>query len=215
MTNQRPIGTVQFDNTGRVVLVTGGSSGVGAAVRDAFADSGAKVLVADIQPPLMDDVDRDPKRSFQYVECDTSDESACQSVVAQVIDQHGAIDVLVNNAAIQPKGSYHPIDAVPREVWERMVAVNFCGYMSMAAAVLGIMKRQGSGVVVNVASGQAHRTAREVGVYGPIKSGNVMQARQWGVEYARDGSRVLSVYPGAIDTPMSRESRQEQGGEAA
>jgi NAD(P)-dependent dehydrogenase (short-subunit alcohol dehydrogenase family) len=70
-------------------------------------------------------------------------------------------------------------------------------------------------VVVNIASGQAHRTAREVGVYGPIKSANVMQARQWGVEYARDGIRVVSISPGAIDTPMVRASLEAQGGSEA
>ncbi len=67
-------------------------------------------------------------------------------------------------------------------------------------------------MIINVASGQAHRTARQVGVYGPIKSANVMQARQWGVEYARSGLRVVSVSPGAIDTPLVRASLQAQGG---
>ena len=77
------------------------------------------------------------------------------------------------------------------------------------------MQQQQAGVIINLASGQAHRTAREVGVYGPIKSANVMQARQWGIEYARDGIRVLSVSPGAINTPMIQASVAEQGGVAA
>jgi NAD(P)-dependent dehydrogenase (short-subunit alcohol dehydrogenase family) len=96
-----------------------------------------------------------------------------------------------------------------------MLAVNFSGYMQMAKYVLPLMKRQQSGVIVNIASGQAHRTARQVGVYGPIKSANIMQARQWGVEYARQGIRVVSVSPGAIDTPMVRASLEAQGGAAA
>ena len=77
------------------------------------------------------------------------------------------------------------------------------------------MKRQQSGVVVNLASGQGHRTARQVPAYGPVKAGNIMQARQWGVEYARDGIRVVSVSPGAIDTPLVRASLAKQGGGAA
>jgi NAD(P)-dependent dehydrogenase (short-subunit alcohol dehydrogenase family) len=211
--SQRPRGTVSYDNSERVVLVTGGSSGIGAAVRDAFARSGASVVVADVQgPPRPDDPEVESTGRIEFIQCDTSIDTECRDVVKQVMSRHGALDVLVNNAAIQPKESYHPIDSVPHEVWDRMVAINFCGYMSMAAAALAVMRQQQSGVVINVASGQAHRTAREVGVYGPIKSGNVMQARQWGVEYARHGIRVLSVSPGAINTPMIRASLQEQGG---
>ncbi len=130
-------------------------------------------------------------------------------------EQYGAVDVLVNNAAIQPQASYRSIDELPREVWDRMLAVNFSGYMLMAKYVLPQMRLQRSGVIVNMASGQAHRTARQVGAYGPIKSANVMQARQWGVEYAREGIRVVSVSPGAIDTPMVRASLESQGGGAA
>ncbi len=96
-----------------------------------------------------------------------------------------------------------------------MVAVNFSGYMLMAKYVLPQMRHQKSGVIVNMASGQAHRTARQVGAYGPIKSANVMQSRQWAVEYAREGIRVVSVSPGAIDTPMVRATLESQGGGAA
>lgn len=216
MADQRPSGTVHYDNSGRVVLVTGGSSGIGAAIREAFADSGATVVVADIQPPLpTETLHPTPGGPIEYVSCDTSREEDCVHVVQRVVDSYGGLDVLVNNAAIQPKTSYHPIDSVPVDVRNRMIAINFGGYMSMAAAGLSVMKQQQQGVVINVASGQAHRTAREVGVYGPIKSANVMQARQWGVEYAREGIRVVSVSPGAIDTPMIRGSLDEQGGEAA
>lgn len=216
MADQRPSGTVHYTNSGRVVLVTGGSSGIGAAIRDAFATSGATVIVADIQPPLATEPrDITPSGRVEYLSCDTSREADCVNVVRSVVETHGGLDVLVNNAAIQPETSYHPIDSVPLEVRSRMIAINFAGYMSMAAAGLAVMKKQQQGVVINIASGQAHRTAREVGIYGPIKSANVMQARQWGVEYARHGIRVVSVSPGAIDTPMIRGSLQEQGGEAA
>ena len=66
--------------------------------------------------------------------------------------------------------------------------------------------------MINVASGQGHRTARQVPTYGPIKAANLLQAMQWGVEYARDGIRVVSVSPGAIDTPLVRASLELQGG---
>jgi len=210
MASSRPTGSVRFENKNRVVIVTGGSMGIGEAIVSAFAASGAHVIIADVAAP---ESNKPPNVSYQR--CDTASQKDCDAVVQHAISSHGAIDVLVNNAAIQPRESYRPIDGVPESVWQRMIDVNLCGYMRMASCVLPKMKYQESGVVINVASGQAHRTAREVGIYGPIKSANVMQARQWGIEYARDGIRVLSVSPGAIDTPMIRASLDEQGGSAA
>ena len=122
--------------------------------------------------------------------------------------------MLVNNAAIQPPASYVRVDELPAELWQRMLAVNLTGYTFLAKHALRQMREQGSGVVVNLASGQAHRTARKVPAYGPMKAANLLQAMQWGVEYARDGIRVVSVSPGAIDTPLVRASLAAQGGEA-
>ena len=212
MPNNRPSGNVLYENHGRVVIVTGGSMGIGDAIAHAFAESGAYVYNADITSPTRPS--DHGSAVVKHLPCDTASESDCQAIVKHVLDEHGAVDVLINNAAIQPRESYQPIDRVDSQVWRRMIDINLCGYMRMASEVLPQMKRQESGVIINLASGQAHRTAREVGVYGPIKSANVMQARQWGVEYARDGLRVLSVSPGAIDTPMVRASLAEQGGAA-
>ena len=210
MPGERPQGRITYDNVERVVIVTGGSGGIGTAIVNAFAASGATVINADVAAPT---ADVHPRVHFR--ECDTSLQAACQAMVDSAVDRFGGVDVLVNNAAIQPPASYHPIDEIPAEVWDRMVAINFSGYTWMAKAVLPHMKRQASGVIVNMASGQAHRTAREVGVYGPIKAANVMQTRQWAIEYARQGIRVVSVSPGAIDTPMVRATLEAQGGEAA
>ena len=210
MATTRPQGTVRYDNRGRVVIVTGGAGGIGRAICRAYVDSGARVVCADV-----DDSGKNLPAEVESYRCDTSSETDCQRTVAQTVEAYGGVDVLVNNAAIQPPDSYQPIDQLPSEIWNQMVAINFSGYTLMAKHALRVMKRQGSGVVVNIASGQAHRTAREVGTYGPIKAGNVMQARQWGIEYARDGIRVVSVSPGAIDTPMVRASLEAQGGAAA
>jgi NAD(P)-dependent dehydrogenase (short-subunit alcohol dehydrogenase family) len=121
--------------------------------------------------------------------------------------------VLVNNAAIQPASSYVRLEDLKTQDFERMLAINFSGYTFMAQHALRAMRKQQCGVVINIASGQAHRTTRGVPVYGPIKAANLLQAMQWGVEYARDGIRVLSVSPGAIDTPLVRATLDAQGGE--
>lgn len=204
---QRPAGKVSFDNSDRVVVITGGSSGIGFAIGEAFASSGAKVYSFDIQPPPANE-------GIQYLQTDVSSEDACVESVQKVIQEQGAIDVLVNNAVIQPVESYVPLHELDGELWTKMLRINVSGYTFMAKHVVQQMQKQGSGVIVNLASAQAHRTAREVPAYGPAKAANLLQAKQWACEYARQGIRVVSVSPGAIDTPLVRASLELQGGEA-
>jgi NAD(P)-dependent dehydrogenase (short-subunit alcohol dehydrogenase family) len=207
----RPKGTVKYENHGRVVLITGGCNGIGWAICDGFASSGATVVCADVADELANQLPAGV--AFRHV--DTSLEEQCREVIAWTVENFGALDVLVNNAAIQPKASYTSVDQLDSAELERMTRVNFFGYTFMAKYALAQMRQQQSGVVVNLSSGQGHRTARQVPVYGPIKAANLLQAMQWGVEFARDGIRVVSVSPGAIDTPLVRASLAAQGGEAA
>jgi NAD(P)-dependent dehydrogenase (short-subunit alcohol dehydrogenase family) len=211
MTSSRPQGRVQYDNTGRVSIVTGACAGIGFAIGEALAKSGATVICADVDEVAAQRLPHD----VEFLRCDTASEDDCRSVVETTIGRFGGIDILVNNAAIQPTEAYLPLHELPSEVWHRLVGVNFSGYTFMAKYTLGRMKEQQSGVIVNIASAQGHRTAREVGAYGPIKSANIMQARQWAVEYARDGIRVVSVSPGAIETDLMRANLEAQGGAAA
>lgn len=209
MSEPRPVGKVTYDNHGRVVLVTGGCGGIGREICGAFAASGAVVMALDLQPP-----GHTLPANVHFHQADVTRDEQCAAAVAWTTQRCGALDVLVNTAAIQPPDSYRPIHLVTAEQWERMVAVNLSGYANMARHALRAMLPQGSGVIVNLASAQGHRTARGVAAYGPTKAGNLMQTMQWGVEYARQGIRVVSVSPGAIDTPLVRASLAEQGGEA-
>ncbi|MHC4876488.1 MAG: SDR family NAD(P)-dependent oxidoreductase [Planctomycetota bacterium] len=208
MTQNRPAGAVSFDNQGRVVLVSGGAMGIGRAICEAFLDSGASVVCLDVNADAAESL----PEGIAFVRGDTSVEDDCRNAVAFAVETFGTIDVLVNNAAIQPNASYVPMHEFPTDLWEKMVGINFSGYAFLAKHALPVMLAQQSGVVVNIASGQAHRTAREVAAYGPIKAANLMQTRQWGVEYARQGIRVVSVSPGCINTPMVQATLAEQGG---
>lgn len=207
--HSRPTGSVQYRNDGRVVIVTGGCNGIGRAIADCFVASGAIVVVADIDTQLSKALPQE----IHFRQVDVSSEDQCGALVAWVNSTFGGIDVLVNNAAIQPPASYVRVEDVDRSSYERMLAINLSGYLFMAKHCLKVMRQQQSGVVVNISSGQGHRTARQVPVYGPIKAANILQAMQWGIEYAREGIRVVSVSPGAIDTPLVRASLEAQGGE--
>ena len=205
---QRSQGSVTYNNAGRVVLVTGGAQGIGHAVCRAYADSGAKVVCADVAVDHASDL----PAGVELRSTDTSDEAACAAAVDWTVQEFGGLDVLVNNAAIQPPASYTPVDALDTAMARRMADINFFGYTFMAKHALRHMKQQRSGVIVNMASGQGHRTARGVPIYGPLKAANILQSMQWAVEYARDGIRVVSISPGAIDTPLVRKTLDAQGG---
>lgn len=192
----RPRGNVRYDNSGRIVVVTGGNQGIGLAICEEFASTGATVLSLDI---ISRDVNCTERPGIEHHHVDVSNLERGKQIIDEIATRHGGIDVLVNNAAIQPPQSYRPIDDYSEALWQRMLDVNLSGYTYMAQHVLPWMRQQGSGVIVNMASAQGHRTTRGVPAYGPIKAANIMQARQWGVEFARDGIRVVSVSPGAID----------------
>lgn len=206
----RPSGSLQYDNIGRVVLISGGSSGIGAAICRAFVNSGAIVACMDIHPVSEPEL----ASKVSFFQGDTSRERDCQEVVEQVVANFGGLDILVNNAAIQPPESYLALDSVDQALWQKMVDINFSGYTYLAKHSVKQMLLQQSGVIINIASGQGHRTARQVPCYGPIKAATLMQTMQWGVEYARQGIRVASVSPGAIRTPLVEASLAEQGGES-
>jgi meso-butanediol dehydrogenase/(S,S)-butanediol dehydrogenase/diacetyl reductase len=210
MATERPRGQVTFDNRDRIVLVTGGCRGIGLAICEQFYSSGATVVCADVNADTAGAL----PDGVAFRPTDVSSEASCQQVVQWVVEHFGTLDVLINNAAIQPAESYIAVDQLPTDLLRRMVDVNLLGYTFMAKYALAVMKRQQSGVVINLASGQGHRTTRGVPVYGPVKAANILQAMQWGVEYARAGIRVVSVSPGAIDTPMVRETLEAQGGAA-
>lgn len=210
MKNSRPKGSVIYKNAGRVVLVSGGASGIGRAICETFAASGANVVCLDINENAAADL----PEGIEFFAGDTSQEDDCRNAIEFAVQTFGGLDVLVNNAAIQPPSSYAPLHEFPTELWERMVGVNFTGYSLLAKHALLQMLKQDRGIIVNIASGQAHRTTRGVPAYGPIKAANLLQTRQWGVEYAREGIRVVSVSPGAIMTPLVEATLREQGGEA-
>jgi NAD(P)-dependent dehydrogenase (short-subunit alcohol dehydrogenase family) len=207
----RPPGEVVFNNEGRVVLVTGGARGIGRAIVDAFlASHCAGVVIVDTEI-----IAESETANLAIHRGDVTNESGCLAAIELAVKRFGGLDVLVNNAAIQPPASYRSMAEIDMDCWRRVMEVNVAGYAQMAQAALKEMLKQKSGVIINIASAQAHRTARQVPAYGPAKAANVMQALQWGVEFAREGVRVVSVSPGAIATPLLVASLAAQGGEAA
>ena len=132
MNNRRPLGSVQYDHSGRVVLVTGGCNGIGRAICEAFAASGARVVCADVDERAAESLQ--PGISFRKT--DVSREEECSKVIDEAVSEFGGLDVLVNNAAIQPPSSYVRVEEIRSEDYDRMLAVNLSGYVYMAKYAL-------------------------------------------------------------------------------
>jgi NAD(P)-dependent dehydrogenase (short-subunit alcohol dehydrogenase family) len=140
------------DMTGRVALVTGSSSGIGAACARGLADAGARVVVnsrssAQQGRAVAAEIGGD------YLQADVSDPVAARALIDQVVDRHGRLDVLVNNAATTEMIPHHDLDAATPEVWHRLYATNVVApFVLVAAALPALQAAPGGAVVVNVGS---------------------------------------------------------------
>jgi len=194
--------------TEKVVIVTGGAKGIGRGICLAFAGEGARVLCADIDAAAGEPIVREGQSlagEIHFLHADISQNSACQEVVGVAVSRWGGVDILCNNAGIQPADSYLPAHELPEETWDRIIAVNLKSYFLMTKHCVPVMQERGGGVIVNTASVQGLQSAPGVPAYAASKGGILSLTRQLALDYAGDNIRVLAVNPGAIDTPMTDE----------
>jgi cyclopentanol dehydrogenase len=189
---------------GKVALISGGARGQGAAEAETFAREGARVVFGDILDAEGQKVEaaiRAAGREATYVHLDVTSEADWQRAVETAVSRHGALHVLVNNAAIViPRV---PIEERTAAEWDRVMAVNAKGVFLGTKHAIPAMRRAGGGSIVNISSvagiGQSlHQEPAYAASKGAIRIFTKVTASQ----HARDGIRCNSVHPGPVDTEM-------------
>ncbi len=171
---------------GKVALVTGAASGIGAACVARFTAEGATCVGVDL--------------AGSDLVADVRDESAVQAAVAEVLSRHGRVDVLVNAAGVGEGGPVHLLD---KEQWDRVIDINLTGTFLMSKATLGAMLAAGSGSIIHLASIEGLWGSDLLSAYNASKGGVVLLTKQMAIDYGRSGIRVNCLCPGFIETPMT------------
>lgn len=184
--------------------MTGAARGIGLATAKRFLEDGWKVALLDILGDTLTDAVKAIARPDDTLalEADVSDRQAVQNAVRETQSRFGRVDALVNNAGI---AIFKPILEVTLEEWNRVLAVNLTGPFLMTQAVAPLMRDQGGGAIVNIASISGLRGSTLRVAYGTSKAALGHLTRQQAAELGEYGIRVNAVAPGPVDTAMAKE----------
>lgn len=200
-----------FPLAGRVALVTGAASGIGAAISAAFASKGVRLALCDLDETRAQDMAAELNGEARAFGCDVTDKSSVDHCVAAVVDAFGRIDILVNSAGIVDLA---PAEDIGIDVWQRTLDVNLTGSFLMAQAVARRMIADGGGKIVNLAS-QAGSVAIEGHIaYCAAKFGVIGMTKTMALEWGKHDICVNSISPTVVLTELGRKAWAGPKGDA-
>jgi NAD(P)-dependent dehydrogenase (short-subunit alcohol dehydrogenase family) len=186
---------------GKRVVVTGGGSGIGAAITELFARQGSRVAFIDIADGDSRELERklaDVESPPRYYRCDLTNIEAIRQTFARIRSEIGPADVLVNNAANDDR---HSLQETTEEYWDNRIAVNLRHFFFCTQAVTEDMKASNGGVIINLGSVSWHLALPDLAIYQTAKAGIEGMTRALARDLGPFGIRVSCVVPGGVRTP--------------
>lgn len=204
---------LETDFKDRVVIVTGGGSGIGLACARMIAERGGTVALFGIEGDALEATAAEAREqglALHAYQTDVSSEAEVEASVSRVAEGLGLPRVLINSAAIHPYGTVETFS--PAE-WDAVINVNLRGAYMTGHFVVPLMRKAGGGAIVNIASVQGIATQPTVSAYSTSKGGMLALTRAMAVDFAQDNIRANTVCPGLIDAPMTRMAAKRAAGD--
>jgi len=202
--------SIQFDFSGKRVLITGGTSGMGEATALAFAAAGARVVITGRNHERAREILKRGQKStgsMAFVAGDISVRKACDLIVTEAVGILGGLDIVVNSAGI----IYHATaEETTDEQWLQTMNVNVNGMFFICRAALPHLKSS-RGTIINIASDAALSGSYHLTAYCASKGAVLQMTRAMALDYAHEGVRIVPICPGDVDTPMLRGEFRDRG----
>ena len=185
----------------KVVLITGGSRGIGKAISELFVAEGAQVIITSKNLKKLERTAKEIGCSF-FVQADIKKEKEVKNVINQIIRKFGRIDILVNNAGILPEQKQ--LHQINEKDWNEIIDVNLTGQFRFTKAVIPHMKKNG-GSIINISSDAGLKAFENfyADAYVASKAALIMLTKSWALEYASDNIRVNCICASVVDTDMT------------
>ncbi|OGV45305.1 MAG: hypothetical protein A2017_08875 [Lentisphaerae bacterium GWF2_44_16] len=196
----------------KIVLISGGASGIGKAAALKFASEGASVIIADINEEEAKSTlkllqEKSPQNSF--VRCDVSNADDVKQVFAHIEKQYGKLDVIYNNASVYLSGRDARITDIDEEIWDKVISINLRSVFLFCKYGIPLLIRNNGGSVINTASSAGIIGIPDCDAYTASKGGTVQLTKSMAAEYGQYNVRVNCIAPAAIMTDMMRKSNPE------
>lgn len=199
---------------GKVIIVTGGATGIGRGISGVLAKEGASVVIANRSVERGQEAEREIREAggeCLFVSTDVAREDDCRALVGAAVSRYGRLDALVNNAGIFPRGT---LEETTSELWDHIFAVNLKGAFFCCKYAVPEMRKAGGGSIVNIGSANAYVGAPNLFAYSVSKGGMITMTRNLANALAPDRIRVNFVNPGWVITETEVEIQAKEGHDA-
>jgi NAD(P)-dependent dehydrogenase (short-subunit alcohol dehydrogenase family) len=187
----------------KIILITGGSRGIGFTTAKLFLDEGATVIITSKNQEQIDKAKQE-LRNIVGVQADITKENDVKKLIATIIEKFGRIDVLINNAGVLP--IFKMLHEISEEEWGDIIDVNLTGHFRITKNVIPHMQKNGQGVIINMSSDAGLKAFENfhADAYSAAKAAIIHLTKCWALEYAKDKIRVNCICSAVVDTDMTK-----------